>query len=389
MSPPHYRPDQFPPESPDWPALLPLIGRAQRAIAGYEGVLYGVPNPDILLSPLSVQEAVLSSRIEGTQSSLSEVLALDANGDGKNGSSRKSSDAREVLNYRLALVEAIRLMPELPLSGRLIRRAHAVLMTGVRGGTAAPGEYRRIQNWIGSPRSREETAIFVTCSVPGLGDAMAAWERYLHADTPDALVQLGVLHAWFEAIHPFLDGNGRLGRLMVPLFLVSKGLLIRPNFYLSEYLERYRADYYGDLLVAQRGDGWSPWLRFFLTAMEKQAIANAAKARQILDLYERRKEWITRGTRSQHAVRALDRLFYRPVFSTSDFAAGSGIPQPTARRILRFLRDRGVLHELAPARGRHPAVLVLGELIEIVESPSDFSSPAAIGANERGGSAPS
>ena len=389
MSPPHYRPDQFPPESPDWPALLPLIGRAQRAIAGYEGVLYGVPNPDILLSPLSVQEAVLSSRIEGTQSSLSEVLALDANGDGKNGSSRKSSDAREVLNYRLALVEAIRLMPELPLSGRLIRRAHAVLMTGVRGGTAAPGEYRRIQNWIGSPRSREETATFVTCSVPGLGDAMAAWERYLHADTPDALVQLGVLHAWFEAIHPFLDGNGRLGRLMVPLFLVSKGLLIRPNFYLSEYLERYRDDYYGDLLTAQRGDGWSPWLRFFLTAMEKQAIANAAKARQILDLYERRKEWITRGTRSQHAVRALDRLFYRPVFSTSDFAAGSGIPQPTARRILRFLRDRGVLHELAPARGRHPAVLVLGELIEIVESPSDFSSPAAIRANERGGSAPS
>ena len=372
MSAPRYRPDRFPPESPDWPALLPLIGRAQRAIAGYEGVLYGVPNPDILLSPLSVQEAVLSSRIEGTQSSLSEVLALDANGDGKNGSSRRSSDAREVLNYRLALVEAIRLMPELPLSGRLIRRAHAVLMTGARGGMAAPGEYRRIQNWIGPSRSTEETATFVTCPVPELGNAMAGWERYLHEETPDALVQLAVLHAWFEAIHPFLDGNGRLGRLMVPLFLVAKGLLTRPNFYLSEYLERHRHDYYENLLAAQSGGDWSPWLRFFLTAMEKQAIANAAKARQILDLYQRRKEWITRGTRSQHAVRALDRMFYRPVFSTSDFAEGSGIPQPTARRVLRFLRDRRVLRELLPARGRHPAVLAFDELIEIAESPSDF-----------------
>lgn len=372
MSPPRYELSRFPPGSPDWAGLLPLIGCAQRAIAGYEGVLYGVPNPDILLSPLSAQEAVLSSRIEGTQSSLSEVLALDANGQAANGSDRRSADAREVLNYRLALLTATELMAELPLSGRLVRRAHAVLMRGVRGKTADPGEYRRIQNWIGRARSTAETATFVTCPVPEIAEAMAAWERYLHEDTPDALIQLAVVHAWFEAIHPFLDGNGRLGRLMVPLFLVSKGLLTRPNFYLSEYLERHRDDYYANLLAAQSGRDWSPWLRFFLTAIQNQAIANAAKARRILDLYQGRKEWITRGTRSQHAIRALDRMFYRPVFGTSDFARGSGIPQPTARRILRFLRQRGVLRELLPARGRHPAVLAFSELIEIAESPSDY-----------------
>lgn len=356
----------------DWPALLPLIGRAQRAIAGYEGVLYGVPNPHILFSPLSTQEAVLSSRIEGTQSSLSEVLALEANGGVGGKSSAERADAREVLNCRLALLQATDLMERLPLSGRLMRRAHSVLMHGVRGRAADPGEYRRIQNWIGPPGSSQETATLLTCPAPEIAGAMAALERYLHDDAPDALVQLAVVHAWFEAVHPFLDGNGRLGRLMVPLFLVSKGLLSQPNFYLSEFLERHRADYYRNLLGAQSEGNWSPWLRFFLTALEKQAIANAARARRILDLYRERKEWIARNARSRHAVRALDRMFDHPVFRASGFAAGAGIPKPTARRILRLLRDEGVLQEVVPARGRRAAILQFGELIEIAESPSDF-----------------
>ena len=372
MSPPRYRPGFYPPRSFDWPTLLPLIGRAQRAIAGYEGVLHGVPNPDVLLSPLSVQEAVLSSRIEGTQSSLSEVLALGANGDGRDESPQTGADAREVLNYRVALTVATELMASLPLSQRVIRRAHEVLMKGTGGQTADPGDYRRIQNWIGPPGSKEETATLVTCPVPEIPDAMGAWERYLHEETPDALVQLGVAHVWFEAIHPFLDGNGRLGRLMVPLFLMAKGLLQRPNFYLSEYLERFREDYYRNLLAAQSGGDWAPWLRFFLTALEKQAVANTEKARRILALYAARKDWVAKTTRSQHAVRSLDFMFDQPVFRTSDLAARSGVPRPTALRILRVLRDRGMLRELAPSRGRHPAILAFGELIEIAESPSSY-----------------
>lgn len=372
MSPPRYRPGFYPPNSFDWQALLPLIGRAQRAIAGYEGVLHGIPNPDVLLSPLSIQEAVLSSRIEGTQSSLSEVLALGANGDTRNGSGETKTDAREVLNYRIALMVATDLMEKLPLSQRVIRRAHEVLMQGTRGQTADPGDYRRIQNWIGPPGSKENTATLVTCPVPEIPDAMGAWERYLHEETPDALVQLGVAHVWFEAIHPFLDGNGRLGRLMVPLFLMAKGLLKRPNFYLSEYLERFRGDYYRNLLAAQSRGDWAPWLRFFLIALEKQAVANTEKARQILALYAARKDWVAKTTRSQHAVRSLDFMFDQPVFRTSDFAAGSGVPRPTALRILRVLRDRRMLRELAPARGRHAAILAFGELIEIAESPSSY-----------------
>ena len=372
MSPARYRSDRFPPPDLDWSHLLPLIGRAQRAIAGYEGVLYGVPNPDILLSPLSAQEAVLSSRIEGTQSSLTEVLAVDVNGRGDGDTSREHAEAREVLNYRRALMAATELMADLPLSGRLIRHAHGVLMRGVRGGVADPGAYRRVQNWIGPPNSTEATATLVTCSAPEIGDAMGAWERYLHEDAPDALVQLGVVHAWFEAIHPFLDGNGRLGRLMVPLFLVAKGLLQRPNFYLSEYLERHREDYYRYLLAAQGGADWPAWLRFFLTALEQQAIANARKARQILTLYAARKDWVATVTRSQHAVRSLDFMFHRPVFEASDLAAESDVPRATARRILRVLRDQKMLEELAPAQGSRPAVLWFRELIEIVERPSEF-----------------
>lgn len=372
MSPPRYRPDFYPPDSLDWPALLPLIGRAQRAIAGYEGVLHGVPNPDVLLSPLSVQEAVLSSRIEGTQSSLSEVLALGANGDVSDEAAPTKRDAQEVLHYRIALLVATELMERLPLSQRVVRQAHEVLMRGTRGRTADLGSFRRIQNWIGPPGSTEETATLVTCPVPEIPDAMAAWERYLHEETPDALVQLGVAHVWFEAIHPFLDGNGRLGRLMVPLFLMAKGLLQRPNFYLSEYLERFREGYYRNLLSAQSGGDWAPWLRFFLTALEKQAVANTEKARRILALYTARKDWVARTTRSQHAVRSLDFMFGQPVFRTSEFVAKSGVPRPTALRILRVLRDHRMLREVAPARGRHPAVLAFGELIEIAESPSSY-----------------
>ena len=377
MIPPRYRSDRFPPKDLEWSRLLPLIGRAQRAIAGYEGVLYGVPNPDILLSPLSAQEAVLSSRIEGTQSSVSEILALGANGDIEGEPTKRGADAREVFNYRFALMVAADLMASLPLSQRLIRSTHGTLMHGVRGGVADPGEYRRIQNWIGPPNSKEDDATLVTCPVPDIADAMGAWERYLHEETPDVLVQLGVVHAWFEAIHPFLDGNGRLGRLMVPLFLMTKGLLKRPNFYLSEYLERHRGDYYRNLLAAQSRGDWSSWLQFFLTALEKQAIANTEKARQILTLYAAKKDWVAKTTRSQHAVRSLDFMFDQPVFRTSDFAARSGVPRPTALRILRVLKDHGMLRELRPPRGRRPATLWFPDLIEIVERPWDFGDALA------------
>lgn len=372
MSPPRYSSDHFPPASFDWEALLPPIIRAHRAIAEFEGVLAGVPNPDVLLAPVAGQEAVLSSRIEGTRSSLSDILALDANDEGGSDPGPAVADAREVLNYRVALVEGVWLLEDLPLSQRLLRQVHGTLMRDVRGGTAAPGEYRRIQNWIGSPFSTIETATFVPCPAPEIAAAMTAWERYLHSQAPDPLVQLAVLHVWFEAIHPFLDGNGRLGRLMFPLFLVSKGLLRRPNFYLSEYIERHRSAYYEGLLGVSRDENWKSWVRFFLDAVEKQATANVARVRSIMSLYESRKNWIVRATRSPYAVAALEALFSRPVFRSATFLNDQGASRPAALRLLRGLRKGGVIEELRSGNGRRSPIFRFSELIELVERPSDF-----------------
>lgn len=190
-----YHDGRFPPADIDWPRLLPLIGPANAAIARYEGVLHGVPNPDVLLSPLTAQEAVLSSRIEGTQATLGEVLEFEAQGELFDESTPKKADIREVLNYRAALRESTRLLETLPLSQRLIRRAHELLMQGVRGRNKSPGDYRRVPNWIGPEGCSIEQARFVPCRADRLPDAMAAWERYLHGPEPDLLVQLAIARA--------------------------------------------------------------------------------------------------------------------------------------------------------------------------------------------------
>lgn len=373
MTPPvAYHEGKFPPTTLDWPRLIPLIGPANAAVARYEGVLHGIPNPDVLLSPLISQEAVLSSRIEGTQATLGEVLQLEAQGGPIDESTRKNADIFEVLNYRAALKEAERLMAELPLSQRLIKRLHEVLMQGVRGRNKSPGEYRRIPNWIGPHGCPIESARFIPVPADRLPAAMDKWERYLHEPAPDLLVQLAIAHAEFEAIHPFLDGNGRLGRLIVPLFLWSKGLLSRPNFYLSAYLESHRDEYYDRLLAVSGSGDWTGWCAFFLQAVILQAEENIKKASDIVNLYQARKDWIAEATHSQYGMRALDWFFARPIFQASDFVESVEIPEPTARRILRVVRDQGLLRELQPASGRRPAVLAFAELLIIAEGKAVF-----------------
>ena len=368
----HYHSGAFPPADLDWPRLLPLIGPASAAIARYEGLLHGVPNPDVLLSPLTSQEAVLSSRIEGTQATLGEVLEFEAEGDGDDESTPKKADIREVLNYRAALRDATRLLDDLPLSQRLIKLVHETLMQGVRGRNKSPGEYRRVPNWIGPEGCTIENARFVPCGADELPGAMTAWEEYIHSDAPDLLVQLAIVHAEFEAIHPFLDGNGRLGRLIIPLFLKSKGLLSRPNFYLSAYLESHRDAYYDLLLGVSRDGDWTSWCSFFLTAVISQAETNQTKAEQILQLYEHRRNWVVEVTHSQYGVRALDWIFSRPIFKTSDFVASADIPKPTAQRILRVLREEGLLRELRAGRGRRAAIVAFPELLNIAEGRDAF-----------------
>jgi Fic family protein len=365
-----YHEGRFPAVQLDWERLIPLIGPANAAVARYEGVLQGIPNAQVLLSPLTSQEAVLSSKIEGTQATLGEVLEFEAAEDTAVG--EKRDDIQEVLNYRKAMRHAVDALRTLPLSQRVVRDAHRVLMEGVRGENKTPGEYRRIPNWIGPPGCTVETARFVPPGADRVPDLMSAWEKHLHNQAPDRLVQLAILHAEFEAIHPFLDGNGRIGRLLVPLFLVDKGLLTSPDFYVSAYLEAHRDEYYDRLLAVSRDGDWTGWCAFFLTALTEQARDNESKARAILDLYQAKKDWIAEKTHSQYAVKALDWFFGRPVFRTSDFVAASEIPKPTANRIVRVARDEGLLREIRPGRGRRAAILVFPELLNIAEGRSVF-----------------
>jgi len=370
MPPVRYHEGRFPPSELDWRRIIPLIGPAAAAVARYDGLLAAIPNPDVLLAPLTTQEAVLSSRIEGTQTTMGEVLQFEAGAGAV--SPEKRADIQEVINYRAAMFEAERLLATLPLSQRVIREAHRVLMRGVRGHSRSPGEYRRIPNWIGPPGSSIENARFIPIAAEKLPEAMAAWERYLHAEAPDRLVQLAIIHAEFESLHPFLDGNGRLGRMIIPLFMWQVGLIQRPRFYISAYFEALRDEYYDALLAVSRDDDWTGWVRFFLEAVRAQAEENLERARAILDLYQSLKHRVAEMTRSQYAIHALDWIFGHPVFSSPDYVRRAGIPPATAKRLLTVLVEGGVLRRLTGGRGRAASVLVFPDLLNRAEGKEVF-----------------
>ena len=371
MPPVYYHEGKFPPDDRlDWSELIPLIGRASAAVARYDGLLGATPNPDVLLAPLTTREAVLSSRIEGTQATMGEVLEYEAGREPD--SPERREDIREVLNYRSAMRRAENMLKDLPLSLRVIRKTHQVLLSGVRGESKAPGEYRRTPNWIGPPGCTIEGARFVPIGADKLPEAMGLWERNIHRDAPDPLVQLAILHAEFESLHPFLDGNGRLGRMLVPLFMWHTGLIRAPRFYISAYFEADRDAYYDGLLAVSRDDDWTGWCRFFLKGVQVQAEDNLVKAQGIMDLYDRMKERVTELTRSQYAIRALDWIFGYPIFASPHFVRDAGIPEPTARRFLRVLRDGEILKAIRDARGRQASMLIFPALLNVAEGQQVF-----------------
>jgi len=350
----------------DWPALIPYLGPAAAALARYDGMLAAIPHPRVLLAPLTTQEAVLSSRIEGTQATMGEVLELEAGGEVA--TPERRDDIQEVLNYRAAMRRAEAMLEHLPLSQRVIREAHQVLLSGVRGMNRSHGEYRRVPNWIGPPGCSREEARFVPIDAAKLPDAIGTWERFIHEHAPDRLVQLALLHAEFEALHPFLDGNGRLGRMLVPLFLWQQGLIGHPVFYISGYFEARREAYYDRLLKVSRDGDWSGWCVFFLEAVRAQAEDNLARVRAILALYQERKGKVASMTRSPYAIHALDWIFSQPIFSGSDFGRRAGIStRATAKRMLAVLREAGILMVLRPGKGRKSAILAFPRLLEITE----------------------
>jgi Fic family protein len=316
----------------DGPTVLAL-SRADAALSELSGLGRIIPNPHLLIGPLLRREAVKSSRIEGTRTTLSELLLEEARQKRSD-----DSDMREVRNYVDALEHGIGLLPSLPLSLRLVRQIHAQLMAGGRASHVTPGEFRLSQNWIGPAGSTPATATYVPPPVEEMTELLAGWERYLHVrdQVPD-LVQCAVMHEHFEAIHPFLDGNGRVGRLLVTLFLIERGRLSQPLLYLSDFIERHREDYYTLLLAVRTKGEWAPWIRYFLAGVTETATAAAQTAQLLVSL----REQMVR----EFDVGLVDQLFSNPFISAPAAAAAMNASLPTARKALRSLEAKGVLVE--------------------------------------------
>lgn len=363
-----YVPDTLPLNDLDYRLLLPLVGRANAALARYDGLLTGIPNPAVMLSPLTTQEAVLSSKIEGTQATVDEVLEQEA-GLLKEG--EKYKDIQEISNYRKALFSARQHLETYPIRLGFVRELHRILMDSVRGQDKMPGEFRLDQNWIGPPGCPIEQATFVPPNPMQLPDYLQAWERYLDSDDMDFLIQTAVVHAQFELLHPFKDGNGRIGRILIPLFLYQKRVLSQPMFYLSEYLENHRDEYYQRLKAISADQDWNGWIAFFLRATIEQAGQNTGRVETIKTLYDEMKVAIQETTRSQYSVHLLDAIFSKPIFRLSELAqqlsAGFGIHEKTAPALLRQLRDAGILREIQPGSGRRSAILCFPRLINLAE----------------------
>ncbi|BDX21150.1 Fic family protein [Polynucleobacter sp. TUM22923] len=363
-----YIPNALPITDLDYRLLLPLVGQANAALARYDGLLQGIPNPAVMLSPLATQEAVLSSKIEGTQATVDEVLEQEA-GLIKEG--QKYEDIQEISNYRKALYSAREYLKDYPIRLSFVRELHRILMGSVRGQDKTPGVFRLDQNWIGKHGCTMEQASFVPPNPIQLPDHLQAWEHYLDSDDVDFLLQTAVLHAQFELLHPFKDGNGRIGRILIPLFLFQKRALSQPMFYLSEYLENHREEYYARLKAISEDGDWNGWIAFFLQAITTQAAQNSKRVTAIQSLYEEMKLAIQAATHSQYTVHVLDAIFIKPIFRSSDLTARMfrefGIHEKTTPGLLRQLKAAGILRELQAGSGRRPATLCFPRLINLAE----------------------
>jgi Fic family protein len=332
-------PAPLPPDLVYDSGLVLALSRADAALSELSGLGRQLPNPHLLIAPYLRREAVLSSRIEGTRASLSDLLLDEADGERP-----EDADVREVRNYVDALEYGLQRLRDLPLSLRLVRELHERLMRGVRGDRATPGEFRRSQNWIGPAGSTPATAPYVPPPPAEMMDCLANWEEFLHdRERFPELIQCAVMHEQFEAIHPFLDGNGRVGRLLITLFLVERGRLSQPLLYLSEYIEARRQEYY-DFLQGVRTEGdWPGWLHFFLLGVEETARAAVRQASRLMDL---RESYRQRLGRKPNALKLLDELFVNPYLTATRAVRVLGVSDPTARQAIALLRDEDLLSEV-------------------------------------------
>lgn len=359
-----YIPRSLPLNDIDWVKYIELLGKANRALAQYDGILRGIVNQYILLSPLTTQEAVISSKIEGTRVTFEEMLEYE----GEiliEPDSRLTQEIVEVENYRKAMDQAVGSLRYHPLTIDTICELHRILLTGVRGRNKEPGKIRTVQNYIGHDGSTIESATFIPPKPEDVVPALKNWETYLGMTEKDPLVQLAILKAQFELIHPFLDGNGRIGRMLVPLILYQKKVLSSPLFYISAYFEGHQLQYYTRLNAISKEDDWDGWISFFLQAISEQAEENCEKATEILHLYNVMKPKLNETLKSKYSLQVLDFLFSLPIFTSSKFIKETHIPKQSAVNLLGQLEKEGIITIREKGKGRTPTSYTFERLLKI------------------------
>ena len=328
--------------------IIRLISKANNAMGAYRGFLVNTINPMLLISPLVSQEAVLSSKLEGTHATIEDFINYDAG----NEVSIPKDEMQEVMNYRTALFYALDKMSvmsdtseegryKLPLSSRLIKEMHKILLDNVRGKTKSPGEFKTEQNYIGSANSITFTPLPPELTL----DYMANLEKYIHYEEVDILVQAALLHCQFEMIHPFKDGNGRIGRLLIPLFLYYRDMLPVPTFYMSAYFEKDRDLYLKKLSAVSENNDYATWIKYFLEGVIQQAQLNTSKAKAMLDKYNEFKEICIAEMSSKYAITLLDELFKRPAFKAKQIQESIPGSKGTLYNMLDAFVEKGILRK--------------------------------------------
>ena len=357
-------PAPLPPKIEYGQDLVLALSRADAALSELSIAGEQLPNPHLLIAPYLRQEAVLSSRIEGTRTTLAELLMDEVAAAPPE---RDPNDLREVRNYITALEYGIARLSELPLSLRFVRELHERLMQGVRGAHMTPGEFRRSQNWIGPPGSTLATATYVPPPVNEMKKALGDWELFLHDRTslPD-LVQCALMHEHFEAIHPFLDGNGRVGRLLITLFLIERGRLTQPLLYLSAYIEAHRSDYYDALLRVRTEGDWRSWLIFFLSGVQETAVFAARQAREIARIREEFRQMVQDKPK---ALALVDHILRTPYITVAEAERVLSVTNPTARTAVVALVAAGLLEEVGERKWRR--LYVARPVLNVLKAPME------------------
>jgi Fic family protein len=342
-------PNPLPPEPPlelddD---LLGLLSSADIALGRLDGIVKVIPDPDFFVAMYVRREAVFSSQIEGTQSTLEDLLEFELEPDRVD----RFGDVEDIVNYVGAMNYGLERLESLPLSLRLIREIHGELLQGGRGSHATPGEFRATQNWIGPPGTTLRTASFVPPPVPEMREALSDFEKFLHSGQErPALIDVGLAHAQFESIHPFLDGNGRVGRLLITFLLVHRNVLRRPMLYLSYFFKLHRVEYYDRLMATRRSGDWEGWMRFFLQGVVVTAAEAVETAEQIFDLRERHRSLVLESSAGPNGLKLLSKLFVQPLTNVNSVAATIDVTFPTANRLVSKFEELAILTEVTGQR---------------------------------------